>query len=89
MFPSGGVGLAVGLVVDRRAELQLRLQETVEGLSVGVLTYYAVGLIGYLAKALKVAGMPINPELTTGLAIPLVAAGVWWGTQKMKKSLGH
>ena len=75
--------------MDRRAELQLRLQETVEGLSVGVLTYYAVGLIGYLAKALKVAGAPVNPELVTGLAIPLVAAGVWWGTQKMKKSLGH
>ncbi len=75
--------------MDRRAELQLRLQETVEGLSVGVLTYYAVGLIGYVAKALKVAGLPINPELTTGIAIPLVAAGVWWGTQKMKKNLGH
>ena len=75
--------------MDRRAELQLRLQETVEGLSVGVLTYYAVGLIGYLAKALKVAGAPVNPELVTGLVIPLVAAGVWWGTQKMKKSLGH
>ena len=27
--------------MDRRAGLQLRLQETVEGLSVGVLTYYA------------------------------------------------
>ena len=33
--------------MDRRADLQLRLQHTVEGLSVVAISYYAVGLIGY------------------------------------------
>lgn len=36
--------------MDRRASIQLRLQETVEGLSVVAISYYAVGLLGYAAK---------------------------------------
>ena len=42
--------------MDRRAKLQLRLQQTVEGLSVAAIVYYVAGLIGYLAKAAKGAG---------------------------------
>ena len=75
--------------MDRRAALQLRLQETVEGLSVGVLTYYAVGLFGYVAKALKVLGVPLNAELATGLAIVPIGGAVWWGVQRAKRHLGH
>jgi len=75
--------------MDRRAALQLRLQETVEGLSVGVLTYYAVGLLGYLFKAGKAAGMHLNVELLTGLAIPVVAGSVWLGMRRVKRGLQH
>ena len=75
--------------MDRRAELQLRLQETVEGLSVGVLTYYAVGLFAYAAKAVKAAGWHVNPELATGLAIVPIAACVWFGVQFAKRRLLH
>src|SRR5262249_8585750 len=35
--------------MNNRARLQLRLQQTVEGLSVAAVSYYVVGLIGYLA----------------------------------------
>lgn len=62
----------------RRAKLQLRLQQTVEGLSVAAIVYYAAGLVGYAAKALKAAGLPVSPDLITGLALPLLAAGAWW-----------
>ncbi|RXZ44492.1 DUF3422 family protein [Crenobacter cavernae] len=75
--------------MDKRAELQLRLQQTVEGLSVGVLTYYAVGLLGYGFKAVKAAGVHLNVELATGLAIVPVAALVWFGVNRVKRSLGH
>ena len=34
--------------VDRRADLQLRLQKTVEGFSVVAISYYAVSLAGHL-----------------------------------------
>ena len=49
--------------MNRRAKLQLRLQQTVEGLSVAAITYYVVSLVGYLAKGLHSAGVAINAEL--------------------------
>lgn len=39
--------------MDRRARLQLRLQRTVEWLSVAAVTYYGAALVAYAAKALK------------------------------------
>lgn len=74
--------------MNRRAELQLHLQETVEGLSVGVLTYYAVGLLGYGFKALKAAGVHLNAELATGLAIVPVGLVVWAVVGRIKKTIG-
>ena len=62
--------------MDRRAQLQLRLQETVEGLSVAAVTYYVVGLVGYLAKGLKAGGVKLDVDLVTGIAIPVVALAV-------------
>ncbi len=73
--------------MDRRAHLQLRLQETVEGLSVVVLSYYSVGLVGYLAKALKAAGLAIDTDLVTGASIPLVVAAVFFGVGRLRKRL--
>jgi len=59
--------------MNRRARLQLRLQETVEGLSVAAITYYLVGLVGYAAKAFKSAGYAVDPDIAMGVSIPLVA----------------
>lgn len=59
--------------MDRRAKLQLRLQQTVEGLSVAAVTYCIVGLGGYLAKAAKTLGLGIDQELVMAAAIPVVA----------------
>ena len=36
--------------MNERQDVQLKLQSTVEGLSVAAITYYIVGLISYLAK---------------------------------------
>ncbi|WP_159880115.1 DUF3422 family protein [Aquitalea denitrificans] len=74
--------------MDRRAALQLRLQETVEGLSVGVLTYYMVSLLHHLLAAVESVGVHLNIELLTGIAIPLVALVVWFSMHKLKASLG-
>jgi uncharacterized membrane-anchored protein len=73
--------------MNRRAEMQLRLQETVEGLSIVVLSYYTIGLISYVLKAAKEAGWPVNPELLSGLAVPLVAGGIWLGMEWLRKVL--
>jgi uncharacterized membrane-anchored protein len=60
----------------------------VEGLSVAAITYYIVGLIGYLAKGAKELGWPLSFEVTTALAIPLVALAVWWSLRKLHRKIG-
>jgi uncharacterized membrane-anchored protein len=74
--------------MDRRAKLQLRLQQTVEGLSVAAIVYYVAGLIGYLAKALRSAGARIDPDIAVGVAVPLVAALAFSGVRRMRRRLG-
>lgn len=71
--------------MNRRASLQLRLQETVEGLSVVVLSYYLVGLVNYLLKSLDAAGMRLDPTLWTGLILPMIVATVWLGTRRARR----
>jgi uncharacterized membrane-anchored protein len=73
--------------MDRRVKLQLRLQQTVEGLSVAAITYYAVGLLGYLFKAIKDTGVPINDRVATGVAVPLVLAAIWFSMHRIRKAL--
>lgn len=68
-------------------DLQLRLQSTVEGLSIAAIAYYVVSLILYVGKAGKAAGLPIHPELLAGAMIPLVVLGVWWGTRQIHKKI--
>ncbi len=64
--------------MNQRQDIQLKLQATVEGLSVAAITYYIVGLVSYLAKGAHVLGWPVSAESTAAAAIPLVALGVWW-----------
>ncbi|MCY7388422.1 MAG: DUF3422 domain-containing protein [Burkholderiales bacterium] len=73
--------------MNRRAQLQLRLQQTVEGLSIAAITYYVVGLVGYAAKALKEAGVPLSVELVTGASIPFVAGAMWLAVRRLRKHL--
>ncbi|PTD96080.1 DUF3422 family protein [Pseudothauera lacus] len=73
--------------MNRRARLQLRLQETVEGLSVVAITYYASQLIHYLAKGAKDYIVPLTPELATAASIPLIAGLVALGLRRMRRQL--
>jgi uncharacterized membrane-anchored protein len=69
----------------RRAKLQLQLQQTVEGLSVAAISYYVVGLIGYIAKAANAIGATLNPDLVIGIAIPIVAVLAALGVQHIRR----
>lgn len=71
--------------MDERAQLQLRLQETVEGLSVLVLTYYAVSLIIYTAKGANVFHLGLSPELIGAICTPVIAFGIYRINQIRKK----
>lgn len=69
--------------LNARAAQQLRLQQAVEGLSVVAISYYSIGLIAYAGKAMKAAGVPLNPDLLTGAAMPVMLAVVWLGLRRM------
>jgi uncharacterized membrane-anchored protein len=71
--------------MNRRAEAQLRLQQTVEGLSAAAITYYVVGLVGYAAKGLKAIGWHVDVDLAMGLSIPLVALIAIVGIRHVRK----
>ncbi|MCA0244369.1 MAG: DUF3422 domain-containing protein [Proteobacteria bacterium] len=71
--------------MDRRAHLQLRLQQTVEGLSVAAIAYYAAGLLGYLAKGAKALGLHLDPDLVVGVALPLLAGAVFMAVRRARR----
>jgi uncharacterized membrane-anchored protein len=71
--------------MDRRAKLQLRLQQTVEGLSVAAISYYVVGLFGYVAKAASGLGLSVKPETLTGLSVPFVIIGMWLMVRSIRR----
>ncbi|HMK79426.1 MAG TPA: DUF3422 domain-containing protein [Xanthobacteraceae bacterium] len=73
--------------MNERTRLQLMLQATVEGLSVAAISYYVVGLFGYLAKGLHDAGFTrVDPTLATGLFVPLAIALVWWVVRRIRRA---
>jgi uncharacterized membrane-anchored protein len=78
---------ALLVAMNQRQDLQLKLQATVEGLSVAAITYYIVGLISYLAKGAQSLGWPFGAETTAAAAIPIVAGAVWWSLRRMHRSI--
>ncbi|MBE0505538.1 MAG: DUF3422 domain-containing protein [Marinospirillum sp.] len=71
--------------MNRRSRLQLRMQETVEGLSIAAISYYGISLLRYLFGALEPLGVPLNKDIATAVAVPLVVGTVWWVTHRIKK----
>lgn len=72
--------------MDDRAAAQLRLQKTVEGLSVVAISYYALGLVSALLYPLgDRAG--ISKEMVSALVVLPVVAGVWWVVRRIRKSM--
>ncbi len=71
--------------MDKRADLQLRLQRTVEGLSVVAISYYAINLVTYGTYPFaKVAGL--DKPMLTAIATPLVLLAVWWIVRRIRKA---
>lgn len=69
--------------MNTRQGLQLKLQATVEGLSVVAITYYTVGLVSYLAKGAHGLGWPWSAESSAAAAIPVVALAAWWSLRRL------
>ena len=72
--------------MDRRAGLQLRLQKTVEGLSVVAISYYAVGLVGYVAYPFMEA-WELGKGLVLAAATPVVVLAVAVFVRRLRREL--
>ena len=72
--------------MNRRADLQLRLQKTVEGLSVVAISYYAVGLIGNVLAPLS-SSVGLNKVQITAAVTPLVVLAVWLAVRRLRREL--
>ena len=72
--------------MDRRADMALRLQHTVEGLSVVAISYYAVSLVSYLLYPLSDATGLSKGMIMAMVTLPVVVL-VWLAIRRIRKSL--
>lgn len=73
--------------MNRRGRLQFRLQETVEGLSVVAISYYLVGLLGYMLNGLPLEKWKLNKGVVLALLVPFVVVGTWRLIERLKHRL--
>ncbi len=70
--------------MNQRADMQLRLQRTVEGLSVVAISYYAVSLAGYLMYPVSEA-LGLSKGMVTALITVPVVLLVWLAIRRIRK----
>lgn len=74
--------------MNNRAKLQLRLQQTVEGLSVAAISYYVVSLLAYLLKGIPGVHDKVAPELVIAGLVPVVILAIWWTVRRIRHAHG-
>ena len=72
--------------MNERAKVQLRLQQTVEGLSVAAISYYVVSLLAYLLKGLP--GTHDIAATVTAILVPAVLLLIWWIVRRIRHAHG-
>ena len=72
--------------MDKRADLQLRLQHTVEGLSVVAISYYAVSLAGYLVAPLAEPAGLSKTAMMALITLPVVGL-VWAMVRRIRRAV--
>ncbi|TPG04243.1 DUF3422 family protein [Sphingomonas oligophenolica] len=63
--------------MDGRTDLQLRLQQTVEGLSVVAISYYTVGLVGYVLAAVPNLRHTMAVAVSVPIVLTIVGLSLW------------
>jgi uncharacterized membrane-anchored protein len=71
--------------MNDRTRLQLRLQTTVEGLSVAAVSYYVVGLFHYLMEGLHQKGVPVDVTMATALFVPVAVLAIWFTVRGIRR----
>ncbi len=71
--------------MNRRSHMQLRLQQTVEGLSVAAISYYLISLLKIFLHGVNGVYFSFNENLILTLAAPLVLVTIFIIVRNMKK----
>ena len=71
--------------MNERARLQLRLQQTVEGLSVAAITYYIASLAHHVFEGMHAGGAHVDPAIATAVTVPLVLLGVGYIVWRIRR----
>ena len=72
--------------MNERAKHQLRLQQTVERLSIAAVTYYGVGLVGYVATTLPIDRWGMSLTYIKAGAVPVIAFVVWLAIRRVRET---
>ncbi len=74
--------------MNRRADVQLQLQRTVEGLSVVAISYYATGLSLYVLMPLSDM-IGVTKGVLTASVVPLVVGSVYLALRRIRKHIAQ
>jgi uncharacterized membrane-anchored protein len=72
--------------MEKRSHQQLRLQQTVEGLSVVAISYYLIGILSKLIEGLGTYAH-VETKLINIVIIPIVLFLVWYGIRRLRKHI--
>jgi uncharacterized membrane-anchored protein len=73
--------------LETSSRRQLSLQQTVEGLSVVAISYYAISIFAKLVDGVAAYLPAINSEVLKLTSIPVILVGVWYGLRRLRKRL--
>lgn len=73
--------------MDRRSKMQLRLQQTVEGLSIMAISYYALAVLKLVFDGLAHLAPALDATVMTAVLAPVVVALVWAMLQRARAGI--
>lgn len=74
--------------ISQTGRSQYRLQLTVEGLSIIAISYYALGILGYIFEGLHEV-LPFTKGEMLAASAPLVVVLVFFGIRRLRRGAGH
>ena len=75
--------------MELRARAQLRLQETVESLSIVAITYYIVGLLSTLVNPINFGNLIVSKSTFLALCVPIILILVWYIAKMVRKKINR
>ncbi len=75
--------------MEIRARAQLRLQETVESLSIVAITYYIIGLLSTIVNPLNLNFFFFNKQIFLALSVPTVLIIIWFAAKILRKKINN